>query len=69
VLPSAATGSVQFVDLLNGTQTVLGTVPVSGGTAVLPIALPSGLHSITAGYSGDANDTSSTSAALVETVN
>ena len=69
VAPSAATGSVQFVDLFNGTQTTLGTVSVSGGTAVLPVALPSGIHSITAVYGGDVNDTSSTSAALLETVN
>ncbi len=69
VSPSAATGSVQFVDLLNSTSSVLGTVPVSSGSAVLPIALPSGMHSITAVYSGDTNDTSSTSAALAETVN
>jgi Domain of unknown function (DUF1929)/Bacterial Ig-like domain (group 3)/Bacterial Ig-like domain (group 2)/Abnormal spindle-like microcephaly-assoc'd, ASPM-SPD-2-Hydin len=69
VSPSTATGSVEFVDLFNGTQTVLGTVPISSGTAVLPATLPSGIHSITAEYGGDANDTSSTSAALVETVN
>lgn len=69
VSPSTATGSVQFVDLFNGTPYVLGTVPVSGGSAALPIALPSGLHSITAVYSGDANDTTSTSSALAETVN
>ena len=54
VSPSTATGSVQFVDLFNGTQTVLGTVPVSGGTRLCRSALPSGLHSITAVYSGDA---------------
>jgi galactose oxidase-like protein/Big-like domain-containing protein len=69
VSPSAATGSVQFVDSFNGTQSVLGTVPLSTGTAVLPTVLPSGPHSITAVYGGDTNDTSSTSAALVETVN
>ena len=68
VLPSAATGSAQFVDLLNATQTVLGTAPVSGGIAVLPTALPGGTNSITAVYSGDVNDTSSSSA-LAETLN
>jgi hypothetical protein len=69
VLPSAATGSVQFVDFFNNTQTVLGAAPVSGGAAVLPTALPNGTHSITAVYSGDTNDTSSMSAPLAETVN
>ena len=69
VLPGAATGGVQFVDLLNGAQAVLGTVPLSGGTAVLSTALSSGTNSITAAYSGDTNDASSTSAPLAETVN
>jgi Domain of unknown function (DUF1929)/Bacterial Ig-like domain (group 3) len=69
VSPSTATGTIQFVDVLNGTQTVLGTATVSGGTAVLSTALASGTNSITAVYSGDTNDTSSTSAPLVETVN
>jgi hypothetical protein len=69
VSPSAATGGVQFVDLLNGAPTVLGTVPLSGGTAVLPAALTSGINSITAVYGGDTNDTSSTSVPLAEIVN
>jgi len=69
VSSSTATGTVQFLDNFNGTQTVLGTVPLSAGTAVLATSLSSGTHSITAAYSGDTNDTSSKSAPLAETVN
>jgi hypothetical protein len=69
ILPSTATGSVQFVDVFNGTPTVLGTGVVSGGAAGLATALPRGAHSITAVYSGDANDTSSKSAPWTEMVN
>ena len=69
VSPSTATGSIQFVDSFNGAQSVLGTVALSAGVATLPVALPSGTHSITAVYSGDTNNTTSTSAALVEMVN
>jgi len=66
VTPSTATGSVQF---LNG-STVLGTVTISGGSAALSISsLSAGAHSITAAYSGDANDAASTSAGLTQTVN
>jgi hypothetical protein len=69
VSPSTATGTVQFVDVLNGAPTVLGTATLSSGTAALTIALSSGTNSITAVYSGDTNDTPSTSAPLAETVN
>jgi hypothetical protein len=69
VSPRAANGSVQFFDLLNGVQTLLGTVPVSTVTALLSVPPPSAMHSIAAVYSGDANDTSSRSVALPETVN
>jgi len=69
VSPSTATGSIQFVDNFNGTKTVLGTVPLSAGTAVLATSLASGAHSITAAYGGDTNDTSSTSSPFAETVN
>ena len=57
------TGSVSFLD---GT-TVLGTVPVSGNTAVLTgITLSAtAAHTITAVYSGDASYTTSTSAPVV----
>ena len=65
VTPSAATGTVQFLD----GSTVLGTATISSGSAVLSISsLAAGAHSITAAYSGDANDVASTSAVLAETV-
>jgi sugar lactone lactonase YvrE len=65
VTPATATGAVQFLD---GTA-VLGTAALANGSASLSTsALAQGAHSITAIYSGDANDTSSTSAALSQTV-
>ncbi len=66
VTPSAATGTVQFLD----GSTSLGTVTISGGAAALSLmTLAVGAHSITAVYSGDTNDATSTSAALSQTVN
>jgi hypothetical protein len=66
VTPNTATGTIQF---LNG-STVLGTVTISGGSAALSISsLSAGAHSITAAYSGDANDAAGTSAVLTQTVN
>lgn len=48
---------------------MIGTAPVNGGIASLVVsALVSGSHSITAAYGGDANDTSSTSGTVVQTV-
>jgi hypothetical protein len=48
--PSSATGSMQFLD---GTM-VLGTVPISGGSAVFSTnGLSAGSHSIEVRYSGD----------------
>ncbi len=65
VTPTTATGTVQFLD---GT-TVLGSSTLSGGSAAFtPASLTQGTHSITASYSGDANDTSTTSAVLTQTV-
>jgi hypothetical protein len=65
VSPSSATGTVQFRD----GSTALGTVTVSGGSAALSLStLAVGAHSITAVYSGDGNDTTSTSAILTQTV-
>jgi hypothetical protein len=56
---------VQFLD---GTSP-LGTVAVSFGRALLSTSsLSIGSHVITAQYSGDTNDNSSTSAALTEVV-
>jgi hypothetical protein len=59
------TGTVTFSD----GSTSLGTVPLSGGTAALPAAaLPVGLNSITAVYSGDTNFVSSPSSVLSQNV-
>jgi hypothetical protein len=61
-----ATGTVTFLD---GTTT-LGTAPVVNGNAGLTTSsLSVGLHTITVVYSGDANHTGSTSAAITQTVN
>jgi Big-like domain-containing protein len=66
VLPSVATGTVQFVDGSNS----LGTATLSGGRAsVSTSSLAVGSHSITATYGGDANDTGSASSTLTQTVN
>jgi hypothetical protein len=67
VAPGAGTptGTVTFMD---GT-TVLGTVRVSGGKALLATsALALGGHDITASYSGDTNFTGNTSSDLTQTV-
>jgi sugar lactone lactonase YvrE len=65
VWPSTAGGSVQFLD--NGS--VIGTYFFMSGPATFSIStLTSGTHSITASYSGDANNTTATSAALTQTV-
>jgi hypothetical protein len=66
VTPGSATGTVQFLD----GSTVLGTAPVTAGTATISIAtLPVGPHAITAVYSGDAVNAGSTSTAATETIN
>jgi hypothetical protein len=65
VVPAAATGTVQFMDGAG----VLGTVTLSGGAAVLAVSnLAVGSHTLTAAYSGDGNDTASSSTAVVVTV-
>jgi len=65
VSPAAATGTVQFLD----GATVLGTITLASGTASFSSStLTQGTHSITAVYSGDANDTTSTSSALSQAV-
>ena len=64
VNPTTATGTVTFTD---GT-TVLGTGALSSGSATYSTStLVVGLHSITASYSGDANDAPGLSQLLVET--
>jgi hypothetical protein len=66
ITPSAATGTVQFLD----GGALLGTGTVSSGLASFSTAsLTQGTHSITAVYSGDANDATGTSGALQQTVN
>ena len=65
VSPSAATGTVQFLD----GSTVLGTATLSGGSASFATsALAGGKHLITALYGGDASFSTSTSAVLTQTV-
>ena len=59
------TGTMEFVN----DQTVLATVPVSGGAASFATAaLSSGTHTVTAMYSGDANYDGSSSAPVQITV-
>lgn len=66
ITPSTATGTVQFLD----GGALLGTGTVASGSASFTTAsLAQGTHSITAVYSGDANDAGSTSGALQQTVN
>ncbi len=66
VSPSSATGPVQF---LNG-STLLGSANLTGGQAQFSTtALPVGTDSLTAIYSGDANNSGSTSSAIPLTVN
>ncbi len=65
VTPNTATGTIQFMD----GSTMLGTVTISGGAAAMSLStLSVGTHSLTAIYSGDANNSASTSLAIVETV-
>jgi hypothetical protein len=57
------------VDFLDGT-TLLGSAPVSGGVATLTTAFTAaGSHSLTAKYSGDANNLPSSSAIDTQVVN
>ena len=66
ISPSTATGSVTFKD---GTTT-LGSATVSSGTASYSATFAStGSHSLTAVFTGTGSYTSSTSAALSQTVN
>jgi len=52
VLPSSATGTIQFQ--VDGTN-LETPVTLSGGTARMTTSLPTGTHDITASYSGDSN--------------
>jgi hypothetical protein len=63
--PGAATGSIDFID---GT-TLLGTVPLSGNSAMLQVSsLTVGTHSVTATYSGAAKYASSASLPVTVTI-
>jgi len=65
VSPSAATGTVQFLD----GNSVIGTVAVASGTAAFTTSqLTVGSHAMTASYSGDTNYTAATSSTLTETI-
>lgn len=65
VTPSTATGTVTFLD----GSTLINTATLSGGIASLNVGgFAVGTHSITASYSGDSNDTASTSAPLSQTI-
>lgn len=64
-LPSSVTGSVTFTS----GSTILGTSTLANGiAAVSTSSLPGGSNTITATYSGDAND-GTTAASIVQTVN
>ena len=66
---SLPAGTVEFTDTFNGKSVCLGTVSLSSsGIAAISPALAIGAHSIVVVYSGDTNDTSSTSAPLVVVV-
>lgn len=66
VSPSAATGSVSFLN--NGTQ--IGTATLSSGTGSYTATFATqGTETLTADYSGDSTYASSTSAAVTVTVN
>lgn len=65
VTGTGPTGSVTFKD----GSTTLGTAPLNAGQASLETSFgTTGSHSLTAVYSGDTNNTASTSAAVTETV-
>ncbi|HEX7925754.1 MAG TPA: Ig-like domain repeat protein, partial [Bradyrhizobium sp.] len=67
VTGASPTGTVQFKD---GAANLGAAVTLAGGVAAFTTSsLAAGSHSITAVYSGDGNNTASTSAALVQTVN
>ena len=67
--PALPTGTVQFFDGANPVGAPVAITPVAGvATATLSAGLAAGTHSITAGYSGDATYTASTSAAVIAAV-
>ncbi len=66
VIPSSATGSVNFKD----GATIIGTGTLSSGSASLLYGgFTAANHSLTAVYAGDGNNATSTSAAITQVVN
>lgn len=66
----AVTGSVTFKNFVNNTILVIATVPLTNGQASCPKTFTGpGSHLITATYSGDSNNQTSTSASLSQLVN
>lgn len=65
------TGTVAFLDggVQIGTAALVGSGPLSAVAMFQTSSLTAGTHAITAAYSGDANDLSSTSGPLTQTVN
>jgi hypothetical protein len=64
------TGTVTLYDGTTSVATSLGTVALTGGTAILnTFSLALGGHSITAQYNGDANFGPTTSTAILQVVN
>lgn len=69
VAPATATGTVSFNATSGSTTVALGSAKLTGGTASVNVAsLPVGAWSITAYYSGDANNAASASTPTVLTV-
>jgi hypothetical protein len=70
VQPSAGGTPTGTVGLMDGATSLANSTLSGGGSVQLTVGgLSAGAHSITAVYSGDANFTASTSAALAEAVN
>ncbi|MBI3639490.1 MAG: Ig-like domain repeat protein [Thaumarchaeota archaeon] len=71
VTPNNATGTVQFNDTSTSPPTTLGagTLGITGNTTFSISSLSVGSHNIVARYLGDANNNSSVSGILVQTVN
>ena len=65
-VPTGVTGTISFVD----GSTVITTGTISSGNASFTTStLPAGVHSITASYGGDSNNSAANSAVLSQTVN
>jgi hypothetical protein len=65
ISPATATGTITFKD----GSTTLGTGTLSGGVATFSLSVPAGVHILSALYGGDANDLSSISSTLSQTIN